>query len=750
MTSLATSARPFPAAAGTEPAAPPRRWHNDGTVEAADIWRILWHRRLLILATASVFAALALLYGLVTPALYSASAQILIDPRDRQVLTNDVNPSAVAPDGGVTQVESQVSVIQSAGVLLRAIAAIDLSKDPEFNGSGLLTRLADFMGRSAPASGPKRSLTPSEARTLTALRRRLAVKRADKVLVVEVVVTAQDPDKAARIANAIADAYLVDQAEARSQAAREASEALTARLAEQRKRVEAAENAVERYRAENNLTVASGRLISDQQLTEIGNQLSQAQSRSSALKAQVDQIARQRSAGGLAGATSEAMQSAVVQKLREQEGTLVQREADLQTQLGPRHPAIAAVRSQLGNIRQLITAELDRLSRSVRTDYDRALANERQLAARLETLTRQTQSSDQASVRLRELQRDLEAVRAVYANYLLRAQETREQAGLDTTNARIITRAQPPQQKSWPPMGVLLIGALGAGLGLGAGAALVREFVSPKLLSTGQVQSLLGAPVIGILPPEGEDERARNAAEAPTEPAAGSFWRRKLAATALSAIPGAAGARPAESAASAETRAEAIAGLALLRLFDVNDARLAQAPVRSVLLTSTHEDSGERSRTAFLLAHVAAMRGDRVLLIDGDVEQNQQSSLPGILDLLRGESPLAGTIHYGSRRDVALMAKGRQRPNGQKVSSRAFAIRTLSEAGKDFDLVIIDGGVLSRNIKMAPLVAVVEHILLVSRLNGAQQRDVAEIAEATMVMGRSIGAAMLIDSMGRA
>lgn len=754
MTSLATSARPLPAPAGFEPAAQARRWHHDGTVEATDVWRILWHRRFFILGTAAVFVALALVYGLLTPALYSASAQILIDPRDRQVLTNDVNPSAVAPDGGVTQVESQVSVIQSAGVLLRAIAATDLSKDPEFNGSGLFTRLGDFLGRPAPVSGPRRSLTPAEARTLTALRRRLAVKRADKVLVVEVVVTAQDPDKSARIANAIADAYLVDQAEARSQAAREASDALTARLAEQRRRVEMAENAVERYRAENNLTVASGRLISDQQLTEIGNQLSQAQSRTSVLKAQVDQIARQRGAGGPAGSTSEAMQSAVVQKLREQEATLVQREADLETQLGPRHPAIAAVRSQLGNIRQLISAELERLSRSVRTDYERALANEKQLAARLETLTRQTQSSDQASVRLRELQRDLEAVRAVYANYLLRAQETREQAGLDTTNARIITRAQPPQQKSWPPISVLLVGALGAGLGLGAGGALVREYVSPKLLSSGQVQSLLGAPVIGILPPEGEDERARNMPE-PKEPettpaVAGSFWRRKLAATVEAAVPGAAGARPADTAGSAETRAEAIAGLALLRLFDVNDTRLAQAPVRSVLLTSTHEDSGERSRTAFLLAHVAAMRGDRVLLIDGDVEQNQQSSLPGILDVLRGESPLAGTIHYGSRRDVALMPKGRQRSNGAKVSSRAFAIRTLAEAGKDFDIVIIDGGVLSRNIKMAPMVAVVEQILLVSRLNGAEQRDVAEIAEATMVMGRSIGAAILIDSMGRA
>ena len=96
----------------SEPALPmsalPRpREAPDASVEVADIWWIIWRRRLLVAAVAAVLVALAAAYGLLTPAQYSAHGQILIDPRDRVVVANDVNPAAMSPDGGVAQVESQ-------------------------------------------------------------------------------------------------------------------------------------------------------------------------------------------------------------------------------------------------------------------------------------------------------------------------------------------------------------------------------------------------------------------------------------------------------------------------------------------------------------------------------------------------------------------------------------------------------------------------------------------------------------------
>lgn len=688
------------------------RRRQDGAVEISELWRILWHRRFMILGIAGLLAGLALAYGVVTSPLYTASAQLLIDPRDRNVVSNDVNPSSVSPDGGLAQVESQTSVIQSTSVLMRAIRSTKLAEDSEFNGRGLLSRLLGRVAADPPnADG---SLTPAEARTLANLRRKFSVRRADKVFVVDVVVTTKEAEKSAKLANAIAEAYLTDQADARSKAATEASDALTARLDEQRKRVEKAENAVERYRAENNLVASSGRLISDQQLGEISNQLSAAQARTAALKSQVEQLAQQRRGGSLAGSSAEAIQSPVIAKLREQEATLVQREADLQSQLGPRHPSIGAAQSQLVNIRRMIATEIARVEQSVRTDYERAQGNEKLLAGKLEALTRQTQGADQASVRLRDLQRDLEAARTVYANFLLRAQETREQANLDTTNARIISRAQPPQQASWPPTLPLIAAAGMLGLGLGAGIALIREYAAPHLISRAQAEALVGAPVIAVLHPG--------------KPAAKRRWRLRKTPPA-----------------PAEARSEA--GFALLRLFNAPDSTATAA--RSLLLTSVDGDAADRERVTDLLAEAAVQQGERVLLIDADLEKEPEETGPGLMDLLRGESSLEAAIHFGASKDVAMMSGGRRKAPPQKGVGRTFATRMLADASRHFDLVVMDGGSLGRNVRIAPLVGMAEEIVLVARLYGTRQQDIVQAMEAARIMGRSITATILVESGGR-
>ena len=118
----------FPEAGSVEPAGS----YAPSTVELGDLKRILVRRRFWIFGTVALLTLVTLLYGLFTPALYSSAAQILIDPQDLQVVTNDVNPSRISPDGGITQVESQVSVVQSTGVLMRAIAATNLTR-----GSGI-------------------------------------------------------------------------------------------------------------------------------------------------------------------------------------------------------------------------------------------------------------------------------------------------------------------------------------------------------------------------------------------------------------------------------------------------------------------------------------------------------------------------------------------------------------------------------------------------------------------------------------
>ncbi|WP_244734608.1 GumC family protein [Mesorhizobium sp. 113-1-2] len=681
----------------------PTASYASSTVELGDLKRILVRRRFLIIATAALLTLGALLYGLFTPALYSSVSEILIDPQDLQVVTNDVNPSRVPPDGGITMVESQVSVVQSTGVLLKAIEATNLTEDPEFNGQGgLLSRL---LGGGGSAE------TDRTGKTLDALRRRLAVKRADKVLVLDVIVTAKSADKAAKLANAIAQAYLADQASARAKMATDASDSITARLDEQRKRVQQAENAVEAYKSAHNMVMAAGNLVSDQELTELNTQLSAAQSRTAALKAQVDQLRR---SGGAPDATSEAMRSSVISSLRAQEATLVDQVSQLGTELGPRHPSMIAAQQQLRDTRALIARELGRIGAAAETDYERALANQQALEAKVAGMKSKSLDTDQASVRLRELQRDLEAVRSVYATYLQRAQETREQINVDSTNARIISQAMPALKKSWPPLPLLLFGALFGGLGLGTALALIAEYSSPTVLSSAQMQSAIDAPVFGVLPVKSGSGRR--------------WWPFGGAA------------------AAAGQKTDAVAGLALRRLF-ASSRRPPNWPlVPSVLLTSPPEDAAHRGRVARLLANAAAARGSRVLFIDtNNASGGKKEPQPGLLDVLRGEYAFEAVSQRTAGSNVAVLGRGRQTAVFSEAQGVYFTQHMLAQAGRNFDLVVVDGGALADNLNASPLVAMVDEIVMVATLNSTPMADVTAASQAISVMGRLPTGALLVD-----
>ncbi|MDX8460419.1 GumC family protein [Mesorhizobium humile] len=663
------------------------------TVELGDLGRILLRRRFLILAITALLTVLTLVYSVLTPALYSSTAQIIIDPQDLQVVTNDVNPSRISPDGGITQVESQVAVAQSNGVLLRAIKATNLTENPDFNGQGGLGR---WLGMLFGSDDGDRT-----AETLDSLRRRLAVKRDDKVLVLNIIITAKSADLAAELANAIAQAYLDDQAQARSKAAADASDAISARLEDQRKRVEQAANAVETYKAEHNMVMAAGNLVSDQELTDLNTQLTAAQTRTAQLKAQVDQLRRQ---GGAPDATSEAMRSPVIASLRAQEATLVDQISQFGTALGPRHPSMISAQQQLSDLRKLISRELGRLVTAAETDYERALANQKELEAKVASLKGKSLDTDQASVRLRELQRDLEAVRTVYANYLQRAQETREQTNVNSTNARIISQAMPALKKSWPPKGLLVFGAIFGGLALGVGMALIAEYLSPTVLSANQMQSAIDAPVLGVLPGRG---------------------RRRSGGVAQ--------------------KTDAVAGLALQRIAAATRRPPDWPLVPSILVASPPEDKAQRSRVAWQLANAAAARGRRVLFIDINAGKGQKDPQPGVLDVLRGEYPLDAVSRYAPGSSVALVGRGRPTAVFQEAQALYFAHRMLAEANRSFELVVVDGGALADDLNVLPLVAMADEILLVARLNATPMRDVASTSEAVSVMGRLPTGAMLVD-----
>lgn len=464
---------PHAAAVAKRPADTPAAAGFDAVV----ILAALWNRKVFLVICGLLGAGLAVTGAKFIPHRYVATAELLVDPRDLRVLDKEVMPRAGESDSGITVVESQVQVLSSNSVLKRAIAKLGLQNDPEFNGTQSNVLSAALSGVTGLFGSPKKS--DPEMAALQTLRQRIGVKRPERTFVVEMSISSSDPDKSVRIADAIIAAYLEDQAQFRSSSNEGAAVALDAGLKAMQDQVNAAEQKIAFYKAANNLGLASGKLVVEQQLSDANNQLALARAASERIKAQLDDMERSR---GAPQSMPEIMASPALINLKKQLATVSAERARFAAQLMPKHPVMVTLSQQERAVRSEMDREIGRVLQSIRHDYERAKANEQALARSVERLTSEMNQAAQAQIQLRELERNLEVTQSLYQQSVARARETREQSRLNTTNVRVISSAMPLPARVFPPRGVILA-MLGFIVGAGIGAMvalwpLARRFIA--------------------------------------------------------------------------------------------------------------------------------------------------------------------------------------------------------------------------------------------------------------------------------
>ncbi|MEQ1953935.1 GNVR domain-containing protein [Mesorhizobium yinganensis] len=448
---------------------------DPGTVVAGVI-RSKW----IIAATTIAGAMLGVLIALNTPKKFEASTELLADPRDLNLVDRELTQSGISNEATLAIVENQVRILTSGTVISKVVNELHLADDPEFNGQG-------------PASGLKGMLSPilsvfrakdgeddpNRRYALAAMNlgRALSVERGGKTFVIVVSATTQSPDKSALIANTMADVFLQSYGQLQSDTAGRAATELSSKLDELRKGVEAAERKVETYRAENDLIDAQGRLISDDDIVKLNEQLAIARARTLELNARAASTRGVSADAVLAGSLPEELASPSMQELRAQYSALKGESDRLAVRLGPRHPQLLALQAQLAGSRGLIEAELRRIIASIQTDLKRAVQLEQELSSRLAQLKVKQGSLSDKMVSLRELERDVTAKRAVYEAYLLRARETGEQQGINSANISVISKAYPPLESNPPSRSTIALAGMLLGLMAGIGIGGVRGTV---------------------------------------------------------------------------------------------------------------------------------------------------------------------------------------------------------------------------------------------------------------------------------
>jgi polysaccharide biosynthesis transport protein len=679
-------------------AAPPPADLDFGKIGAA-----LWAGRTTILAAAAVALFAAVLFVLVAPHRFTAITEILIEPTDLRAVPNEAKPPNPASDTALLQVDSQVRVLTSDAVLRRVVDREGLAHDPEFTRGpsllrGLLNQISAVLGRRQVLANPEASLA-----ALNAFRRRVQVKRAERTYVVDISVGSEDAAKAARLANAVAQAYLDEQTEVRADAARQVSRSLTARLNELKQSVQAAEDRVQAFKVSHNIVGANGQLVNEQQLADLNNQLASASARTAAAKARLDQIeALQRSKSEI-GAFAEAVQSPTITALRSQYAEVMRREAEQTTSLGARHPAVIEIQAQAERLKRMIGDEINRIALAARTDYESARASEDLLTRNVDALKQSALTTSAAMVTLRELERDVQASRAVYEAFLVRARETGEQEHLDTTNIQVISRADLPLNRSWPPASSL-VGLAAVFLGVAAGAGLV-------LMRTDA--------------PEPSELRRDPAPARPRR----TLWRRLIPAAAddevapgvpvLAVMPQL---DDVDHATLEDPQSQIAAGIR--KVYDTVRAAPGKQGNPSVLVLASGVDS-DTAPVALTLAALAAAT-QRVLLIDTDLQRRTLSAIDadrsesGLVDVAVGRRLLSEAVIRDADTNVNLLAF--VAPNSRR--DRRITdddVKLAFAQTKNFDMVIVAAADPSADPSAGFFAGLVDHIVLVVKTDEAKR-----------------------------
>jgi len=674
------------------------------TLDLRQVQDFFWRRWKVILLTSFALMAFSFLSTLMMTPRYTAMAEILLEPRKEKIFgSENILPELNLETGNV---DSQLPVIQSINLLRKVVEKEKLTEDTEFGTPrpSLLAVIMSMFRTEEAEAGADPSLSPLMLATIKRLRDALDVQRTGRTFILTIAITSEDKNKAARIANAIAERYVVDQLDARYEAARRASTWLAERMEDLAAQLRQSEEAVAKFRKENNLVATSSEskvTISEQQLSELNAKLIAARAEAAERRAKYDQAVQVNSRGGNLQAIPDVVHSLVIQDLRKQQAEVARKEADLVAHYSDQHPLVINARAERRDIERSISAEVQRILINLKNDLEVSKSREDSLQASLSQVTGQTGLDNNVGIRLRELERANMANKTLYDNFLSRAKITQEQSSFEEREARIISPATKPIRASFPKTGMIVALAGVLGLVFGIGGAVALDMLNSGFLAAREIEEKLGFPVLASLPVLSEKDRKVD--DKVLDPA------RYLIARPLSRY------------------AEQVRGIRVgIQMADVDH------PAKVILVTSSIPDEG-KSTVAQSLAFSSEKAGQRVLLIDGDLRHPSASKYfsaenkPGLVDLLTGGAAFEDIVLRQGGLTVLPAGSRSQNPPDLLGSERMKLL--IEKLRTVFDYIVIDSPPLAPVIDARVLATLADKVVFVVRWRSTTREIAAQNAE---------------------
>jgi polysaccharide biosynthesis transport protein len=707
-------------------------------INLLDVVRGVGRRKWVII----VFTLLSLSTGLglvkVLKPTYSTEAQILIEnlasPFDRTQSPDEPRPDPV--DDRV--IKSQISVLKSQDVALRVISTLNLQERPDFDslkqkGMGKIKQLLLAFG-----FGEDPRLQTPQQRALDRLTDGLTVYQIPESNVVAVKYSASHPKTAAEVANTLVKIYVASTAETNSQPTTRARDWIAGQIEDLREKVASSDARIEQFRSQAGLLQGENSTLGTQELSELNTQITLAEAARTEAEERARSIKNILATKGTVVGSTDVLNSTIVQSLREQQVTSARRVAELSATYLPGHPKMIAAQNDLRNIDRQIRNEALKLVDSLDQQARIAEAREKSLRARLEEMKGRESTANLASVKLKALERESAADKALLENLLLRYADasTRQDLSTQPGMARVIQHAAIPTSPSFPKSGPLVMLITLAGLALSLGLSFLMEIMAAA--------SRLGVPVVSASP---QPIVPITFAASPVIPIHEAHPQRQFPEQS----PSVDGAIPAF--ATFPSAVSSLGNLELLREADRQDRNGLHAASRQLAdwalklqrmaalhrlaITSLGGGVADSSMATVAIARAIASKGARVVVVDLTPDDSSVDMLfglppgPGFVDLLAGTTDFTKVIARDPQSNAHLLRFGMERNEAalSLMDQRTEAV--LNALGNIYDIVLIHAGEASS--RTTALIGKCQAALLVAP--GLRQGEVAKNAKSLMEAG---------------
>lgn len=633
--------------------------------------------------------------ALVLPQKYTASSVVIFDPRKNDDLDTSSTEQELPIDPATIQ--NQVYILNSRDLATRVVRRLNLNNDPEF--------AAGWSEAANSASGN------ADDHIVDSFLKHLNVQALGLSTTFSIAFTSRDPQTAAAVANALADAYLERQLETKSWHARVAAAWLTERVRHLFVDTQKAEAAVEEYKRAHGIsdvmngiseTAVSTPLV-DQELVALQGQLVQARAtltEKQAVRAGLGAL----TADGSAAALSRFTDAPVIVDLRRQEAEAMQHEADFAVRYGPKNPKLIAAEAELKDIESKIELEIERMTHAVDNDVAVAQTQVNTLQRTLHDIEQQAGEENLARATLQSLEASAKSTRTAYETFVSRLRDAQGQEAMQVPDASIISRAAVPQYPNPPSRLLIVAAAVPIGLLLGLLVALFREG------SAGQPP--VRVPLVKPLP-------------------------RVLARLPNLKRQGVAESRIADSVVAEPTSSFAVAVRALERLIPRNESKAG------FIVGVCSPTAGAGSAVLALgLSRAAAQRGRKVVLIDADPVPclpellDLKNDPVGLSDVVLSRSAIGASVIRDRVPGVFILTGGRSSAQLNHMYATKEMRTLLDYLRRSVDLVVVNLPPFSgMSTTVTALTATLDGLLLVVGWGDRPQPSPVEINAAIQALG---------------